>query len=226
YHQPDPTLPACLHLDEFAGSPRKLPGYEEGWFAVQDLSSAVVSTWMNPQPGETIVDLCAAPGSKTAHLADLMQDTGSIIAVEPEKERIARLTENLMRLGIQCVMVVQGKGETVEVDPAWNAIDEILVDAPCSGLGTVRKHPEILLQLKEADVTGYAKLQLALLRHAVTLIKPGGKLIYSTCSLHPAENQEVVQAFLRDCPSATLVREEQRLITQVQDGFYIAQFEC
>jgi len=218
--QPEPELPEIFVLNEFVGSPKNLPGYAEGWFAVQDPSSAMVAQWVDPQPHEIILDLCAAPGSKTTHMAALMKNQGQIIAVEPVQVRLERLQENLTRLGITNVQTQESTAE--QFNPGETRFDKILVDAPCSGTGTIRKHPEILIQLVEAHITDYTKRQLSILESAVPWLKPNGEMIYSTCSLDHDENRGVIAQFLKRHPEFKLIKDEQRLITEFGDGFYLA----
>ncbi len=220
--EPLPDLPEGFILPAFSGSPRQLPGYEVGLFYVQDAASMWVSRWLDPQPGERVLDLCAAPGSKTTHLAALMNHEGHILAIEPKVERLALLKENLQRLGVRMVETWQGEAQDYALE-AEDGFDKVLVDAPCSGTGTLRRHPEILPQLKRLDVSAYNTLQLALLNKGFDSLKPGGVLVYSTCSILPAENRELVQRFLMETPAASLLQEEQRLIHQKADGFYAAR---
>ncbi|HEY9687237.1 MAG TPA: 16S rRNA (cytosine(967)-C(5))-methyltransferase RsmB [Coleofasciculaceae cyanobacterium] len=218
---PDSALPESLRIDGWSGSPRALPGYEEGWFYVQDPSSVWVSRFLNPEPGEQVLDLCAAPGSKTTHMSALMENQGKILAIEPKKDRLLLLKENMARLGVENTETVQADGLAFE--PEAGLYDRVLVDAPCSGTGTLRRHPEILLQLKKPDFSTYTAQQSALLTQGFSCLKPGGVLVYSTCSLMRAENHSVVAAFLKKNPEATLDAEEQRLITESCDGFYAAR---
>ncbi len=220
FHPAD--LPEVLVLEDFYGSPRYLPGYAEGAFYVQDPSSAQVAHWVDPVPDSKILDLCAAPGSKTTHLAALMRNQGEITAVEPVPERLQTLRENLDRLGVSNVHPVLG--DATEFSPTTQ-FDRVLVDAPCSGLGTVRKHPEILIQMKEAELASYPPQQLRLLEKALDGVKPGSRLIYSTCSLDQQENRSVINQLLSNHPELTLEKDEQRLISQDSDGFYIARLE-
>lgn len=221
--EPLPDLPEGLLLPEFSGSPRQLPGYDEGWFYVQDAASMWVSRLLNPQPGQQVLDLCAAPGSKTTHMAALMDNQGTILAVEPKEARIRLLTENLQRLGVTCVTVLQGDGLHLDLldSPQFDAV---LVDAPCSGSGTLRRHPEMLLQWKRVDLGALNEIQLALLKQGFAALKPGGMLVYSTCSILPQENSQLVQRFLAETPAAELAQDSQRLIDTKTDGFYAARF--
>lgn len=220
--EPLADLPEGLLLPEFSGSPRNLPGYEEGFFYVQDAASLWVSHLLNPQPGESVLDLCAAPGSKTTHMAALMGDIGHILGLEPKPERLRLLSENIQRLGVTCIEPRQGDG--LAFQPKNGVLfDKVLVDAPCSGSGTLRRHPEILLQLKRLDLNAYNQLQEGLLRKGFECLRPDGALVYSTCSILAAENTELVRRFVSQTPSAQLEREEQRLIHEKTDGFYAAR---
>lgn len=213
-------LPEALLLKEFSGSVQNLPGYQEGWFYVQDPASMQVATVLNPQPEEQVLDLCAAPGSKTTHMAALMQNIGSITAIDPKPQRLKLLEENLERLGVNNVQTVLADALNLESDRLY---DKVLVDAPCSGSGTLRRHPEILLHLKKMEISEYPVLQLQLLEKGFASVKTGGVLVYSTCSILPAENHDVVQTFLKKHPEAELEYEQQSLITPISDGFYTAR---
>jgi 16S rRNA (cytosine967-C5)-methyltransferase len=220
--EPLEHLPEGLLLPEFSGSPRNLPGYEAGLFYVQDAASMWVSRLLNPQPNEQVLDLCAAPGSKTTHMAALMQNTGQIVAVDPKQERLNLLSENIQRLGVTNIQIQQADGLMFQANDE-TLFDKVLVDAPCSGSGTLRRHPEILLQLKKLDVAAYNALQLGLLKKGFACLRSGGVLVYSTCSILAAENNALVQRFLAETPNAQLELEEQRLIQEKTDGFYAAR---
>lgn len=219
--QADPSLPESLLVQHFSGSPRALPGYEEGLFYVQDSASMWVSHLLAPHPGERILDLCAAPGSKTTHMAALMQNQGLITAIDPKAERLALLKENLSRLSV--TIVETELTDALQWSTSSQSYDRVLVDAPCSGSGTLRKHPEILLHLRKMNVDNFTRQQLALLKKGFECLKPGGSLVYSTCSILPAENTQLVQTFLMQNPIAQLLSEEQRLLSKNADGFYAAR---
>ena len=214
-----------LLLASWPGSIRELPGYAEGWFYVQDAASMWVARLVNPQPGERILDMCAAPGSKTSHMAALAQNRVRITALDPAMRRVALLHENIMRLGLENIEVIQTDAldYLLPLESISEGYDKILVDAPCSGSGTVRRHPEILQHLAPPqNLEALATQQLALLEKALTCLKSGGLLIYSTCSILPQENCEVIQMLQQRHPSLTLIFEEQRLIQPHSDGFYAA----
>lgn len=213
-------LPELLFLPGFKGSPTHLPGFQAGWVYVQDASSAQVAYWLAPQPGERVLDLCAAPGSKTTHMAALTNNQAEIVSVEPIVSRANRMRDNLTRLGATSVTILETTAEAALLPP--NTFDRVLVDAPCSGTGTLKRHPDILVQWRSLDQANYPGLQHALLTIGLGCLKPGGQLVYSTCSIDPAENRSVVDAVLAERPEATLLKDEQRLITSKQDGFYLA----
>ncbi len=214
----------CLALTEFVGSPVRLPGYKDGLFMVQDINSAQVSHWLDPQPDETIIDLCAAPGAKTTHIAAKMSNQGSIIAIEPSENRIKKLKQNLERLGVTNVKITQSSGEEFKLaDDAL--VDKVLVDAPCTGLGTIRQHPEILLQFNDNRLAKLLNTQQQLIQKGFDCLKPGGTLIYSTCSLLQSENTEQIETFLAANTSAALVEQQQLTIQSTGDGFYMAKIQ-
>jgi 16S rRNA (cytosine967-C5)-methyltransferase len=166
-----------------------LPGYEEGDFWVQDAAAALPARLLAPQPGETIADLCAAPGGKTAQLAAA---GARVFALDRDASRLARLTSNMARLHLDCV--------TVQADAtAWtspNPLDAVLLDAPCSATGTIRRHPDVPHLKREAEIAGLTEQQDRLLAHAATLLAPGGRLVYAVCSLQQAEGADRIAAAL------------------------------
>jgi 16S rRNA (cytosine967-C5)-methyltransferase len=175
-----------------------LPGFKSGDWIVQDASAQLVSQLVDPQPGETVADLCAAPGGKTVHLAGLMQNQGHVIALDKTASRLKKIHQNCDRLGLTCVQVKEGDARLVK---DWiGKCDRVLVDAPCSGLGTLHRHADARWRQTPETVAQLADLQLDLLSAASTWLKPTGKLIYSTCTLHPLENEEVIKTFLAQNP--------------------------
>lgn len=219
---PSAPVPEVLTLTEAQGDPRSLPGYAEGAFLVQDESSARVVPFLNPQPGETVLEIGAAPGTKTTHLAACMQNQGHIVAVDQAAKRMEKLTANLERLGVSIADPLVADALTSDLSAI--APDKILIDAPCSGTGTLGKHPEILLTLQETELARHAQTQQALLENAWNALKPGGVLVYSTCSISPVENRQVVDAFLgKHTADATLETDLQILPGNYHDGFYMAR---
>ncbi len=179
----------------------RFPLYREGYFSVQDESAGLVAHVLAPQPGETVLDLCAAPGGKTTHLAELMQNRGKIIAVDLYAHRLEILSENAARLGISCIETVQADGRFLKREP----VDRILLDAPCSGLGVISRKPDIKWRRTLQDIREMSALQFELLENAARLLKVGGVLAYSTCTIEPEENEEQITGFLKEHPE--FVRE-------------------
>ncbi len=229
YSQPwAATLPSCLLIESKIGSPTNLPDFAKGSVYVQDFGSAFIAHQAQVKPHQTVIDLCAAPGSKTVFLAEQLQLQGSLTAVDISAKRLERLKENAARLGIAWgvgdkafLQIVVASALDFETP---HKADTVVVDAPCSGLGTVKRHPERLLSITPEQIAAYPPLQLAILKQGSQLLKPNGRLVYSTCSIHPAENHAVVDAFLASPEGKGFQLENQTLlpITPLHDGFYVA----
>ena len=181
------------------GAPGSWGAFADGSFVVQDEASMLVARLLEPRPGETIADVCAAPGTKTTHLAELMQNRGRVLAFDPQPGRLERVREAAGRLGITIVEPVEGTVEAL-ASPFRAACDGVLVDAPCSNLGVLRRNPDVKWRRQPADLATNAERQGRILDAAATMVKPGGRLVYATCSLEPEENEAVVQAFLAAHP--------------------------
>lgn len=169
-----------------------LEGYRKGLFQVQDESSVLVSDILEPRPGETIVDLCSGPGGKTTHIAELMEDEGLVIAVDIRRSRLKFVLDNAGRLGLNIIVGVVADGQFFGARSA----DRILVDAPCSGLGVLRRRADLRWRMSEKEIVNLSRLQLALLLSAADSVRAGGILVYSTCTIEPEENELVVSRFL------------------------------
>jgi len=190
----------CLVVDSSApdaGGFRlsELPGLAEGWVAIQDEAAQLVSIFAKPGIGETVVDACAAPGGKTAHTASLMMNTGKIIAVDKHPRRLELARRNCQRLGASNIEFRCGDF-CVLARELCAVADLCLVDAPCSGTGVLRRKPDIRWRLSPNDITELTELQYGLLLAAADVVRAGGRLVYSTCSLEREENQAVVERFL------------------------------
>lgn len=191
---PTPWSPQGIGLKHSAAVDQ-LPGFHEGLFQIQGEASQLVGYLLDPQPGERVLDGCAAPGGKTTHIAELMNDNGEIIAADISARGLEKLKQNVQRLGltsIHCypVDVARGLPEALEAP-----FDRILVDAPCSGLGTLRSHPETKWQRGEADIRRLSQLQKKIVHRLSAYLKPGGVLVYATCTLTRQENEEIVEGF-------------------------------
>ncbi len=174
-----------------AGDPRALGPLREGWCAVQDEAAILVGHVLAPEPGETVADVCAAPGTKTTHLAQLMGNRGRVLAADPHPGRLGLLREACRRLGATIVEARETGVERLarEVGPRC---DRVLVDAPCSNLGVLRRNPDGKWRRGEADLAPLGVAQAAILDAAAGLVRAGGVLVYATCSLEPEENEAVV----------------------------------
>jgi 16S rRNA (cytosine967-C5)-methyltransferase len=188
-----------------------------GLFYVQDPSTTAACEMLDPQPGENVLDACAAPGGKTCLLAQQMKNRGSIVACDRELGRIARLRENLDRLGVEIASVLQCDWmQNVPLLPVAE-FDRILVDAPCSNTGVMRRRVDVRWRLGVDDFARMQERQLSIVRNIARFLKRGGILLYSTCSLEPEENEQVVTHLLEEFTNFRLI--EQRLITPFQNGF-------
>jgi 16S rRNA (cytosine967-C5)-methyltransferase len=187
---PTGTVRTLLH-----GSITMLPGFAEGQWWVQDAAAALPARLFGDIAGKAIADLCAAPGGKTAQLAHA---GAAVTAVDRSPARMARLRDNLVRLALNADTVV---ADAVEWPGARGGFDGILVDAPCTSTGTIRRHPDVAWLRLESDIAVLSALQKRLLQRAVTLLKPGGMLVYCTCSLEPEEGEQAVAALLAAEPA-------------------------
>ncbi len=178
-----------------------LPGYSEGLFSVQDIAAQLVVPCLQLQPGQRVLDACAAPGGKTAHMREQEPDLAKLVAVDIDPVRLGLLRDNLERLGLRADCVV---GDATNVQPWWDGqdFDRILVDAPCSGSGIIRRHPDIKHNRRADDVERILKIQARLLDNLWPLLDVNGIMMYVTCSVFPQENQNQIQAFLKRHPEA------------------------
>ena len=174
----------------------------KGLALVQDEAAQLVSLMLDPRPGERVLDACAAPGGKTAHIADLMEDTGEIVALDNDGARLERLMENLETQGISSVRVVQADLLGYE-EP--DGFDRVLIDAPCSALGVIRRNPDIKYRRKQSDISRYSETQYGLLSSVAGSVRPGGRLVYAVCSTEPEEGEVVVERFLKSCADFDII---------------------
>jgi 16S rRNA (cytosine967-C5)-methyltransferase len=193
-----PHLPQALRLNGSIGAIQNLPGYSEGWWTIQDSSAQLVTHLLGPQPGETIIDACAAPGGKTTHSAELMQDTGTIYACDKTASRLKKLKENADRLQMKSIKI--HTGDSRHFPEFVNLADRVLLDAPCSGLGTLHRRADARWRHTPENIQQQSQLQSELLANAATFVKSGGVLVYATCTIHPLENETVIRSFLDSNP--------------------------
>jgi len=254
--KPTSVSPFGILIEE-GGSVPSLPGFHEGGFYVEDEAAQLIPPLLDPQPGDILLDACAAPGGKSTHLADLMHNKGTIYAVDQKGARLELLRSNCHRLGVQIVVPIGGDirrprewvptietAESPSVKKPKGAdlsVDRILVDAPCSGLGVLRRHPEAKWRKDERALPRHQVLQCQILEAVAPCLRPGGVLVYSTCSTEPEENEQVIEQFCRAHaefqresvvswlpPAAQGVVTEQGALSTVgnrfsMDGFYAAR---
>ena len=203
-----------------AGRIEALPGFSEGHWTIQDESAMLATRMLNPQPGEVILDLCAAPGGKTTHLAELSKDLATIYATDVSEDRLKLVDSNVSRLQLSSVLLrlidYDGSGlPDLEFDAA-------LVDVPCSNTGVLSRRPEARWRFREDDLADLAQLQTRLLMTAFDRLRLGGRLVYSTCSIEPEETTELIRNVVAAVPSMQLQNEELSLPGQPADGAYCA----
>ncbi|MEM6715953.1 MAG: 16S rRNA (cytosine(967)-C(5))-methyltransferase [Cyanobacteria bacterium P01_D01_bin.6] len=201
--KPLPYLPQALRLTQPVGAIQALPGFAEGDWTVQDASAQMVGTLVAPQAGEVVVDACAAPGGKTTHLAELMGNQGLIWACDRAPSRVKKIAQNVRRLQLSCIQTCTG--DSTEITKFVGEGDRVVVDAPCSGLGTLHRHADARWRQTPESVQELADRQWRLLERTATWVKPSGTLVYATCTLHPAENETVIERFLATHPNWQIV---------------------
>ncbi|HHW48183.1 MAG TPA: 16S rRNA (cytosine(967)-C(5))-methyltransferase RsmB [Clostridiaceae bacterium] len=215
--------------------------FKKGYFQVQDESSMLVSRILDPKPGELVMDVCSAPGGKATHIAELMKNEGCVIARDIHEHKIKLINDAANRLGLDIVKT-ELFDAAIPDERYREKADKVLVDAPCTGLGIIRRKPDIKWERTEADITGIVRLQKKILRAASTYVKPGGALVYSTCTINPEENEEVIKDFVSSDSSFSLadvarylpqsLRKADAVKGYIQlfpnvdkvDGFFIAKF--
>ena len=215
-----------------------LASFRDGWFYLQDPGTLLAVCRLGPQPGETILDFCAAPGGKTTFIAQLMNNQGRIVAQDVSEERLKWIRENCARLGVTCVEVLDRRAPTRPVGVQASAcapdtlkrelqlFDRVLVDAPCSNTGVMRRRVDLRWRIQPEEIERLRAAQLDLLKQAATRVKSGGILVYSTCSLEPEENGEVVKQFLSGHTDFKLESERELLPFADQvDGAYVARMK-
>jgi 16S rRNA (cytosine967-C5)-methyltransferase len=195
-------MPAALILDE-ARDVKQLPGFEEGWFSVQDAGAQLAAQILQPDENDRILDACAAPGGKTAHMFEL-QPSIQVTALDISESRLERVQENCQRLDFSPELIV---ADAIATEDWWSGelYDKILLDVPCSASGVIRRHPDIKHLRRDEDIDVLQQTQREILLKNWLLLKPGGKLLYATCSMFKAENEKQIEWFLDSCKDARLV---------------------
>jgi 16S rRNA (cytosine967-C5)-methyltransferase len=199
--------PQAIYLE----SPRDvvdLPGFEAGDVSVQDEAAQMAAQLVNAQAGERVLDACAAPGGKSCHILELQPELEELVAMDVDAQRLERVEQNLERLQLQATVIV-GDASRPPAQLNKQGFDRILVDAPCSASGVIRRHPDVKLLRRARDIVALGEQQLDILQGLWPLLKPGGLLVYATCSILEGENSAVVRAFLRQADDARLLTIEQ-----------------
>ncbi len=212
-------VPECIYI--LSGQAARTGAFRNGLITIQDESSMLPATVLNPRPGMKVLDMCAAPGGKTTHMAEKMNNEGSILATDLHPKKLDLIEENTARLGLTIVQTAPIDGRQATEYLKAGDYDAILVDAPCSGLGVMRRKPDIKYTKREEDLQSLQTIQLNILKNAVQLLKVGGKLVYSTCTVDKEENEGTVKAFLANHPEMEAVALEnlpEQLMTKQQDG--------
>jgi 16S rRNA (cytosine967-C5)-methyltransferase len=202
--EPTPFSIDGIILTSSASGLRETASYKEGLIRIQDEASQLISQIVAPKPDERILDLCAGAGGKTLHLAALMENRGSITALDLHLERLRMLREDAGRLGVSIVETQTGDA-AIPAESLRKIFDRVLLDAPCSGLGTLRRNPEIRWRLVPTDLNQCMQTQKLLLKSAAECVRPGGRLVYSVCAVTPEENEIVIGDFLRNHPDFRLM---------------------
>ena len=197
--------------------------YKTGFYTVQDAAAMAASRVLAPNAGDTVIDMCAAPGGKTTHMAEIMQNKGKIYAFDVHEHKIDLIRKNAERLGITIIEAQIGDGQQYNKEFAETA-DKILCDVPCSGLGIIRRKPEI--KYNREDTSELPEIQRAILDNAAKYLKPGGEIVYSTCTIEKEENEQVTGGFLRDNPDFEKLTEK-TFYPHIDhtDGFYICKMK-
>ncbi|MDP9331387.1 MAG: 16S rRNA (cytosine(967)-C(5))-methyltransferase RsmB [Actinomycetota bacterium] len=218
----------CFLLE--GGDPARLPGFAEGWFAVQDEASVCVVRALDPRPGERVLDACAAPGGKASFIACVVGEDGTVIAADNRAKRCDLIRNGARRLGVSPLILAQDATHPALRGP----FDRVLVDAPCSGIGSARRRPELLWRPRADELSALARLQVAITASAADLLKPGGRLVYSVCTFPRAETDAAADAISRHRPGLVPdavagpdgVAERFRLWPHIHgcDGMFVAGF--
>ncbi|WP_301108926.1 16S rRNA (cytosine(967)-C(5))-methyltransferase RsmB [Sporosarcina sp.] len=220
-----------------SGNLASTEAYKQGLLTVQDESSMLPGLALQAEPGMNVLDMCAAPGGKTTHIAERMKDDGEVQAHDLHPHKLRLIEQNAKRLGLTSIRTHSGDSRELLSTYEPQSFDRVLVDAPCSGLGVIRRKPEIKYKKTLQDIENLASIQKDLLQVASQLVKKGGRLVYSTCTIDKTENQEIVEWFLQQQPDFELVpldilgEKSDRDVVQVlphqyeSDGFFVAALQ-
>ena len=218
-----PYLPYAFYLSDYDYL-EGLESFQEGLFAVQDISSMFVGELADPKAGDHVIDVCAAPGGKAIHLAEKLSGTGYVEARDLTEYKVALIEENIERSGLDNIEAVC-QDATINDEASYEKADILIADLPCSGLGILGKKPDLKSKMTVEMAKGLADLQRQILTVVHNYVKPGGKLLYSTCTINREENEDNTAWFVENFPEFEKIREKQMLPgSDMGDGFYIAEF--
>lgn len=198
------------------------PLFKEGFFIPQDTSSIEVGLVLNPKKGSIILDCCSAPGSKAVQLAIMMENTGKIFAGDIYEHKMKLIHDASNRLGLTCIQATLADATSFDYQQSF---DYILADVPCSGLGVIHHKPDLKYQMTLNKIENIKHLQKEIVEHIIQFLKPGGTLVYSTCTINKEENEYFIKKFLSEHPNFSIVKEVKYLPTEKQDGFYICKLK-
>jgi 16S rRNA (cytosine967-C5)-methyltransferase len=213
---PGRYVPEALVVENPAGL-LETPEYEQGRFVVQDEGAMIVAMYLNPEPGDNVIDICSAPGGKATHMAQLMGNNGSIRAWDIHDHRIDMLKWNILRTDTS-IINAEVRDAAVLHDQYKHTADKVLADVPCSGLGIIRRQPDIKWARKEDDIKELCLLQYEMIKSAAAYLKPGGVMVYSTCTLEPEENEDVVNRFIDNNSEYFIEPAEQLIPARLRDA--------
>jgi 16S rRNA (cytosine967-C5)-methyltransferase len=214
--EPAPHAPDGIYLNNPATPIAGMNTFRAGWFQVQDEAAQLVSLLLDPQPGETVLDACAGLGGKTGHIAQLMQDKGVLVAVDANADKLMRLKADMKRLGISIVSTQRNDLENEQSCSQLPEFDKILLDAPCSGLGVIRRNPDIKWRSEKRNLKKYKTRQLRLLNNLSRTVKPFGVLVYAVCSPEPDETEAVINDFLKNHDEFVISKEFGQLPEEIR----------
>lgn len=199
------TAPDGILLPGFRGNPAGIPGFDKGLFQIQSESAQIISLLLQCEPNHRILDSCAGVGGKATHLAEITKDRARVDAWDTNSEKLRLLEENAARLGLQSICILSTRSFKKIKTSAAPVYDRILVDAPCSGLGIIRRHPDIKWNREPEDIVRLARTQKEILQDVAPLLKPGGSMVFAVCTTEPEETAGVIKKFMADQPSWSIV---------------------
>ena len=227
---PIKKCPYGLEIKTNAGDIRNWPGYKQGKWCVQDRAAQWVAPLLDPQPNERILDACAAPGGKSTHIAEIIGNQGEIWAIDRSEKRLHKVILNAKRLGLSCLNFLQADScNLLDKKPAWeNYFQKILIDAPCSGLGTLARNPDARWRIKSSMLEELIILQKKLLEGLLPLLAENGRIVYATCTINPAENSQQIESFTKKHANLKITSQKQIWpgVDNLGDGFYAAIIDC